>query len=288
MIKHLKCNPALTGLAEMLPDVVYAKRGNTNLYMQILKPWEPAPEARIERKRYPAIVFVQGSAWTYPNVYPQIPQLSMLAQRGFVVATVDHRNSLKGHPFPAYLEDVKSAIRFLRKNADKYQIDAERIGIWGTSSGGNTALLVGITADDEAFKTADNHEVSDSIKLVVDCFGPTYLPGMFDDIESVASDIADAMVAVFGTDDKNPMMALANKMSPLLRLEAGKDYPPFLLLHGNADELVGYGQSVDMYAKLTELSYDAEMVCVDGAPHEGSFWSRELLEIIFEFIEKNI
>lgn len=78
----------------------------------------------------------------------EIPQLSALAREGFVVATVNHRDaSSDPHDmFPAYLEDVKAAIRYLRANARQWHVDPDRLGIWGTSSGGNTSLLVGLTA----------------------------------------------------------------------------------------------------------------------------------------------
>lgn len=74
---------------------------------------EAAPPKR------PLIVFVQGSGFTHPWIYPEIPQLARYAQHGYVVAAVTHRSCLEGHPFPAYLQDVKTAIRFLRRHAEE-------------------------------------------------------------------------------------------------------------------------------------------------------------------------
>lgn len=65
----------------------------------------------------------------------EIPQLVQFVQAGYIVATVQHRSSIDGHPFPAFLQDVKTAIRFLRTNAQKYAIDPQQVAIWGTSSG---------------------------------------------------------------------------------------------------------------------------------------------------------
>ena len=85
-----------------------------------LRPWE-------EEARWPLVVFVQGSAWRTPDRGYEIPQLSHLAQQGYVVATVCHRDSTQGNPFPAYLQDVKTAIRFLRAHAEEYGIDPEHV-----------------------------------------------------------------------------------------------------------------------------------------------------------------
>ena len=118
IFKTIQNNPAFSGLATMLPDIVYSVQHGQELKLQILTPQAPTRE-NADDTRYPCIVFVQGSAWTKPNVYYEIPQLSEFARKGYIVATVVHRSSLEGHKAPAFLEDVKTAIRFLRANAQK-------------------------------------------------------------------------------------------------------------------------------------------------------------------------
>ena len=100
---------------------------------------------------------------------------NLIVDKGFVVATVNHRDaSSDPHDmFPAYLEDVKAAIRYLRANARQWHVDPDRLGIWGTSSGGNTSLLVGLTADDPRYEDGTNADESDAVKYVVSCFPPT-------------------------------------------------------------------------------------------------------------------
>ena len=134
------CSQHLDGMAELFRNVVFACPDGKELKMQILCPWR-------KDKRYPLVVFVQGSAWTTPNPDYELPQLGALARQGFVVASVSHRDCRDGYAFPAFLQDVKTAIRFLRAHAAEYCIEKERVGIWGTSSGGNAALLVGMTGD---------------------------------------------------------------------------------------------------------------------------------------------
>ena len=153
-IKTLKNNPKLEGMALFIPDVVFSTATGVELKMQLMIPWND-DTTQPEIPRRPLIVFLQGSGWTFPNVNYQIPQLCEYARMGYVVATITHRSIKDGYPAPAFLQDAKTAIRFLRKNADVYGIDPNRICFWGTSSGGNTALLVTMTGDDPRYKTKE-------------------------------------------------------------------------------------------------------------------------------------
>lgn len=284
-VKTIKCNPELKGMAVMIPDVIYSTAQGVDLKMQIITPWK-SDVSQIQ-PAYPLIVFVQGSAWTHPDVYYQLPQLAQFAREGYVVATLTHRNSLEGHPFPAFLEDIKAGIRFLRKHASKYLIDPDRVGIWGTSSGGNTALLVGLTGDESSFKTKEYEEFSDSVKLVVDCFGPTDLTFALDNLPNLEESMKKIFEGLRGEDTPENLKKLM-EINPVNHLKEGQSYRPFLILHGNADTMVDYSQSELMYHRLSDAGAEVSLVCVEGAPHEGSFWSNELLDLIKVFIADNI
>lgn len=283
-IRYIKNNPSLKGMAEMVPNVVFSTAQGVELKLQIFKPWTQEGNEQVQ---YPLIVFVQGSAWTFPNVNYEIPQLAQFAREGYVVATLTHRNCLEGHPFPAFLEDIKTGIRFLRRNAAQYQIDPERVGIWGTSSGGNTALLVGLTGEQPEYRTNEYPDASDSVKAVVDCFGPTDLTDAINNIPSIPEGMRQIFEGLRG-DDTSENVKKLQEINPVNHIEPGKKYPPFLILQGNQDDLVPYSQSELMYHKLLEAGADASLVCVEGAPHEGSFWSNEVLEIIRVFFDQNL
>lgn len=285
----IKNNPTLAGMAGMIPEVVFSHIDGEELKMQILTPWADC-EAQ-KRQTYPLVIFVQGSGWTFPDVWVQIPQLGELARKGYVVATITHRNAIEGHPYPACIQDVKTAIRFLRKNAEVYGIDPERVGLWGTSSGANLSLLTAMTMGDERYETDEYRGYSDKVDYVVACF-PTndFVEFMLD--ENAAQDIKDVFVALSdGKVDKD--MTVLKKMSPYYLVEEAKKrgevvkYPPFFLSHGDADELIPYRQTEKLYESLKDTDTDVTFVTVENAPHEGSFWSREMLELIYEFIEKN-
>lgn len=100
-IRVIPNNPEFKGLVEMVGDIQFAAPDGHPLKLHIVKPWK-----RSESKKYPLVVFIQGSAWTTPNQYWEIPQLSLLARRGFVVATVTHRSCYQAKA-PAFLVDVK-------------------------------------------------------------------------------------------------------------------------------------------------------------------------------------
>ena len=282
-VRVIPNNPEFRGLVEMLGDIPFAAPDGLQLKLHIVKPWKQPGS-----KKHPLVVFVQGSAWTKPNQYWEIPQLSRLAAQGFVVATVTHRSCFEAKA-PAFLVDVKSAIRFLRANAEAYDVDPDRVCVWGTSSGGNAALLAGMTGDDPAFENDVCPGYSTKVQAVVDCFGPTDLVRMMDvQYADVRPEDASLFMALAGgqtADACRPAMAL---ISPIRYAEPCRDFPPMLILHGDADPVVLYEDSERLYRRLTDLGYEADLVRVIGAEHEGSFWSEAVLDIIFAFIKEKL
>ena len=164
-IRIIKNNETLEGNAKFIEEVIFSEATGERLSMQLLVPW--AIDSETESRQYPTIVFLQGSAWQNSDNRTQIPQLSHYAQQGYIVAMISHRNCVDGYPMPAFLEDSKTAVRFLRENASKYHIDSDRIGFFGTSSGGNTSLLMALTGNDNRYKTEEYHDYSDAVQWLV-------------------------------------------------------------------------------------------------------------------------
>ena len=281
-ILHLPMNPSLKGQAELLQHVVYSANGQE---MSLLLPWAPNGD-RSSCAPVPLILFVQGSAWMTPNLDREIPMLSHFAEEGIAVATVCHRSARDGFPFPAFLLDVKCAIRFLRAHAAEYAIDPQRIAAFGTSSGGNTVCLLGLTADDPTLKTEEYADQSDAVCAVTACFAPTDLPALFDYLKD-APDIRQAMAAYFGADPAGWQQTM-ERYSPVFRVRDGAAYPPFLLLHGTGDTLVPYQQMDVLYERLKAAGAEVSAYYVDGAEHEGTFWSPEVRRVIHEEILRRL
>lgn len=283
-IIHVKNNPTLENQYLLKQNVVYSREAGEEQKLTLILPWSVGVEG-IEQKKRPLLVFVQGSAWTTPDFDYELPQLALYAREGFVVATVGHRDSSKGHPFPAYLQDVKCAIRYLRAHEEEYGIDPERVIIWGTSSGGNTALLVGVTGDEERYKTSEYTAYSDKVSAVVSCFGPTDMCELSAAIIHTPEGAAMA-AALSGQDNPEGWQRVAKEMSPVYHVEEGKEYPKMLLLNGTADMVVPHTQMERMYDKLQACNADVQAYYVDDAEHEGNFWSEEVREIILKFMKK--
>ena len=288
IVESISNNPTLEGLASVIPDIVYSHAGGKEIKLTLIVP--QASRNTENPQKYPCIVFVQGSAWTFPDITYELPQMSEFARNGFIVAMVTHRSALDGFAAPAFLKDVKTAIRFLRANAETYKIDSDRIGIWGTSSGGNTALLVGLTGDDPLYRTDESAGFSDRVKTVVDCFGPADLPVLFEALLGRADQNTGDRALLHGLLGADPVeqRARMRMINPMDMVVKGNEYPPFLLIHGDKDPLVPYSQSEEMAKKLAEADIPTRLIKVEGAEHEGTFWSQKLFGMIADYLKETL
>ena len=280
VIHEIENNPELTGQVRLIDNVTYAAVDGRPLKMAILEPWTQRFPLKYHPAPRPLIVFVQGSSWRVGKMGEQIPQLVQFVKAGYVVATVQHRNTLDGYPFPAFLEDVKTAIRYLRRRAVKFAIDSDRVAIWGTSSGANAAMLVGLTGDDPRYAGHLYRTESDRVNAVVSCFAPMDVLDTFDYTEAVPG--SELLKFCLLGMDRKKWPEIAKEMSPLDQVKPGQDYPPFLLFHGDADKVVPYQQMVKMYDKLEADGYDVAAYRVKGANHEKDFWSERIYQTVLE------
>lgn len=283
MIETIANNPQLKGNARVIPNVVFSTL-HGELEMQLLLPWAVTENGE---KGFPTIVFLQGSGWTFPDVYFEIPQLSRYAQNGYAVATITHRNYNDGYPMPAFLEDTKTAIRYLRAHADDYGIDASRIGFWGTSSGGNTSQLVSLTGDDPRYKTEEWSGESDAVCCSVSCFGPMDLVTLYQELKAAGNDREiNYRLMVGGKVEEHE--ELLEAMSPLHVIPQRKTECPVLLLHGTGDNLVPDTQSIRMYETLQEAGIESDLILVEAADHEADFWSEAVHQRILAFFDRHL
>ncbi len=267
-------NPSLKGQAFHHPNIIYSTAGGKQISMDLLLPWTPVEDAR-----FPLVVFIQGCGFHFPDIRGEILQLADLARAGYAVAAVTHRNISDGFPAPAFLKDVKTAIRFLRAHADSYHIDPDRVYAFGTSSGGCTALLLGLTGDMEEYRTEEYAEYSDHVDAVIDCFGATDLTNWLDDPTLMAEH-----VPAFCGGEADP--EFLRRLSPISYVQPGRSYVPFLLAHGDADVVVPFSESKNMADRLEECGADVSLICVEGGDHEGNFWSEQIWELFRHFLDK--
>jgi len=253
-------------------DIVYGTGGGRDLHLILYRP------KSMGTKR-PGIVFVHGGGWRSgdPNHFRR--QAAYFAGKGYVCACIEYRLSGEAQ-FPAAIEDVKCAVRWMRANAGKYHIDTSRIAASGGSAGGHLAALLG-TSDTPRFEGTGGHDdFSSRVQAVVSFNGVADMRRMPPPQQS-----ATGLVGIFlgGTPAEIPdVYATA---SPIVHVSA--DDPPFLFLHGSADTTVPYQQSVDMMQALREVGVRAEIYTADGATH-GFFnrppWYQPTLERMERFL----
>ena len=265
-----------------IPDVRYISRNGLDLYLQIISPYRFMPEG----EKYPLIVFVQGSAWFKQNCYMNVPQLARFSQKGYVIAIVEYRHSGLS-PFPAQVQDAKTAIRFLRKNADQYSINPEMVYIWGDSSGGHVALLAGLTCCEQIFDTDDYNEYSCKVNGIIDYYGVTDITdkeGFPSTSNSQKADSPEGML--LGGKDVLSNLEIATPTIVMNHIWEDKIIVPVLIFHGTKDKIVSFNHSVKLYEKLKSCGKMVDFYAISGADHGGApFWRDDILEIVENFIQ---
>ena len=240
-----------------------------NLRMSILM-----PKHREDRKNLPALVWLCGGAFQVMDPDVWIPQWTEFARRGCIVAGVEYRTANEAE-FPAALEDVKSAIRFLRGNASDFGLDPDRIFIAGESAGGCLACLAGVYGKNRKYDVGDYLEYSSRIQGVIDFYGVTdftYKSDGPDDLDQVVRQFLGGR-------------SLEEEASACLHVDA--DTPPFLIFHGDRDELSDICQSEKMYQNLVKQGISADFYILEGCGHGADeFYQEEILEIVADFIHE--
>ncbi len=278
-MRSVPMDPHAVGV-EFFPDVVYARRDGLPLHLQIFVPVMHQQEER----RWPLVVYVQGSAWRKQEIHRHMAPLERIAARGYAVAVVEYRPSDVA-PFPAQVQDAKTAIRFLRKEAAAYRIDPERVAVMGDSSGGHTAVLVGLTAGQPLLDTPDLGEFSCAVRCVVDLYGPTDISRMCQRPSTMdhVSPASPEGRLIGGYD----VLQHPDRVAPTvaMRYVGTAPLPPFLILHGNKDRLVPFHQSLLLYEALRDAGHEALFYRVEGADHGGpAFFAENVLSIVCDFL----
>jgi len=274
-----------------LPDLVYSTiAGFRPLRLDLYLP--PAGRAAAPR---PFVVYVHGGGWlsghtrqsgafqNWPNV------LASLAARGYVVASVEYRLSSEAR-FPAAVQDLKAAIRWLRSQASTYGIDRNRGLVWGASAGGQLAALAATSCGVAALEppvaapptaeprgAAGSRTAATPMPTESDCVqGAVTWYGIFDfdrlaaqhgaaagGVNPIRADSADARY--LGCPVSTCAAGVAAAASPITYIDAGD--PPMLLVHGVEDKTVPVKQSQEMYERLRAAGVHAELLLIPGVGH---------------------
>lgn len=234
-------------------DIEYSNPDGQHLQLNLARPKNATGPM-------PAVLCIHGGGFRAGSREGNNALCLKLAQRGFVAATVSYRLAPK-YQFPAAVHDVKAAVRWLRANAAKYQIDPARIGVTGSSAGGHLAQFLGVTAGVKEFEgVGGNADQSSRVACVVNVYGPS------DFTKSYAKSVDAAEVLPLWLGGNVETAKLRHIQSSPLNWVT-PHAAPTLILHGTEDNYVAYEQGVWMRDRLQACGVEVELLTLEGAGH---------------------
>jgi acetyl esterase/lipase len=275
--------PDWNGLGVLLIEGrVYRTAGSRSSTLDVYLPAQASKTSGSDRLR-PAVIAVHGGSWNGGSMtsfrYDPRNTVIRLAQHGLVVFAIDYRLARPGSPgWPAALEDVREAVRWVRRHSGEFGVDPGRIAVMGQSAGGHLAALLGTVPE-----ARGPDGVSSRVQAVVSFYGPCDLTGLL-----TSRRLAHEPVRVFLGDAASSPADHAAAASPIHHVT--NDDPPVLLIHGSDDAWVPLGQSERMAAALASAGVPHRLIVVEGARHGFEALvefpqHRDLLPEILAFLE---
>lgn len=271
-----------SSLPKLSPDypsfknVVYKTVNGQHLHLDIYMPTGAHDGAQLA----PVLIFIHGGSWveaTKDNIKKTFRQyvLKTLTQNGFAVVSVDYRLANKSISHIQHqVADCKDAVRWVRQNASQYGLDANNIGVWGASAGGQLAMMTAYTDDSHYPGDSALSDTSAQVNYLIDTYGPTDLNTLFrTELNPFVTAFAKLCVrkvimkrnrqlkCVTGYDidtQKKRVMQLCHEFSPINYVS--KDCCPTLIMHGAADTTVKIEQSIKMFVELRKCGVEAKMI----------------------------
>lgn len=253
-------------------DITYCSVDGVDLKMDLYFPKEAAGPT-------PLVVYIHGGGWSKGDKSGGAGMIDgpALLDAGFTMASLNYRLAPE-YKMPDMVEDVKCAIRSLRAHAHDYNIDPDKIGVWGGSAGGHLVNMLGTTDAGAGFDVGEYLDQSSRVQAVVDLFGPADLTV---DFSGGYQRLKESVFGDFSPADSSPVTYIT------------LDDPPFLILQGDADRVVPLSQSQEFYERLRAAGVEAQLVVVKNGPHglgsPNESPSREqLTKMIVQFFEENL
>lgn len=249
--------------------VIFGTGGGRDLHCDVFLPPEPSTDRT-------AILLVHGGGWMQGDRSQLRGYGILLARYGFVCIASEYR--LSGEAiWPAQIHDVKAALRWVRANADHYGIDPDKIAVSGNSAGAHLALMLAGSTNGQLEGDGGNAGVSTAVAACIAIYPPTELR---------VTHPKDAIGMLLGGEATRE---IEDGASPLTY--ANCDFPPTMLVHGNADEVVPVDASFAMYHALNAAGAAVELHIYDGAPHafdaERDF-GHQVADLIALFIDRKV
>lgn len=268
--------PIQTLLPKIERDVTYCTMNGVALKMDIYAP-------QTTNNPLPVVVRVHGGLWTGGDKAEDGDIATAWNNFGFIAVNVNYRLAPQ-YKFPAMIEDIKCAVRFLRAHAVEYNLDPDRIGALGNGAGGHLVALLGLTDKSAGWDVGEYLDQSSSVQAVVDNSGPTDLTDL-----AISHTLDSILIETFGTANPNSLFLAKASPANYVRPNA----PPFFISHGNLDKTIPIEQSQKLYESLIANSDTATFIIIknggDGkimSPTPTSPSTDELWQMTLRFIQQ--
>lgn len=237
------------------------------------------------KKNVPLVVFIHGGGWLVNDKYADIGYMkntvATIINSGFAIASIDYRFATQAI-FPAQIQDCNRAVSYLYENAEKYGLDKRRFALMGFSAGGHLASLQGLSNNNKIknfYMPSSSQKFS--FKAVVDFYGPSELTSL----NSSEDPNAPEAILLGATPIARP--DLARIASPVTYID--KNDPPFLIIHGEKDDMVPNRQSKLLSGWLAVTGVENELIIVPDAPHFGNMFDVDVIQTkVIGFLKKHL
>lgn len=258
----------LSKLSSVERDVTYCNMNELPQKMDIYYPSSGGP--------WSVVMYVHGGSW-YQGDKAEGKSWKYLNEYGFLVISVNYRLGDYQTKFPAMIEDIKCAVRYLRAHSKEYNIDPDRITAVGASAGGHLVALLGTADESAGWDVGEYPEQTSNVQAVID------ISGIADFTSNIPSGLNTSIFYAFGK--------LANKdtpeniaASPISYVTLGD--PTFLIIHSDRDGVVPVEQAKILHNKLAEVGVSSTLVIVEGGDTNPS--SAEINQMMIRFLEETL
>jgi acetyl esterase/lipase len=234
------------------------------------------PKGKPPAGGWPVILAIHGGGWRKQNKNDYGPRIaSAFVSQGYVVVAPNYPLSSPGNPtWPVNLEDLQTAVRWIRQNAGTFSIDSSRIVAMGESAGANLANLLGTASA----ATGSTGASSAAVEAVVSFSSPTDMAALY-----ASSPEAGKAAAQFLGGPPTAVPANYTAASPVEQVRPGD--PPTFLIHGSNDPLVPVSQSEELAGALAAAGVPEQLVVIPGAGHDLDFPIKTPRNLVFQILE---
>ncbi|MBP2619318.1 alpha/beta hydrolase [Chryseobacterium jejuense] len=288
--KHVKSTllPEITALTE---NIVYktSKKGDP-ITLDLYMPKNASAE------KIPVLIYVHGGGWIRGNKEIHADDyventVQKLTSRQYAIISINYTLINENTHFPLPLEDTKDAVRWVRKNAEKYNFNTNNIGLFGTSAGAHLSLMAAYSPDNTFMGSPELSSYSSKVNYVIDHYGPADLNKLFHTklgtipvslVKMISKKIVDLqqglVKGISGYDlnkDQDRTIEYLKTISPIVYTSTGV---PTLIVQGNKDKIVPLNQAKKLHRKLKRENIQTSLIIIENGVHSFSTTDKETLD----------